>query len=340
MNGSRIFLHAYSFEERSLAAVGRAAQSLPYDKVISVDYENVPSDLRVAYDANRARARGHIDTLQVDHREVCGTTYSQFNLPDAIAKVVGDGRVEIDFDISCFTKLHILSLLRSLYGRVKWVYYIGAETHYVSPKDRVRIGHRECVGVIGYEGFHRVGGPSLLVVILGFEGDRSLASYLELDPSMAVGVIGCPWIEPRKAIKYVDGALRNNGLLLKHHNVFTELAPSLSASGFASRLRDIVSEYKVRANDYFGEEVNVTVVPLGTKIQCLGLYFLWTRYPEVQVMYPMPYEYQLVARGVGGTISVNLREFNTEKGIDIMVEDRFRALAQGQSPAPVRIDAA
>lgn len=184
-------------------------------------------------------------------------------------------------------------------------------------------------------------GWSLLVVlILGFEGDRSLASYFELDPSMAVGVIGCTWIEPRKAIKYIDGALRNNALLLKHHNVFTELAPSLSASGFASRLRDIVSEYKVRANDYFAEEVNITVVPLGTKSQCLGLYFLWTRYPEVQVMYPMPHEYQLVARGVGGTISVNLREFNTDKGIDIVVEDRFRALAQGESPTPVHIDAA
>jgi hypothetical protein len=335
MSASKVLIHAYSFEERSVAVVERLLQQHRFDVVCSIDYMDVAPNLEPLYRSNRSRCETVIAASGVKHAPISARTVSQFQMPRKLDEVLGRSSVEVTLDISCLTKLHVLRLLYVLYGRIRYVTYIGAESHWRDPDIlqsgvAARIGHKECVGVVGYDGLHRTSAPQIAVLLLGLEGDRALSSYLELDPGMAIGVVGVPWVQPQRAVSYIDEALHANAPLLAHHNVFTELAPSLAPTDFASRLDDIVQEYQARAIERWSVVPNITVIPLCTKIQTLGLYFYWTKHPELRIVYPVPQSYQQTARGAGRMIVTELREYRASEPLTETVRKRLVARARSQ----------
>ncbi|MFA5061663.1 MAG: hypothetical protein WC526_00775 [Patescibacteria group bacterium] len=159
---------------------------------------------------------------------------------------------------------------------------------------------------------------------------------LELDPAIAVAAIGVPWTQPEVAMTYVTTALEVNRPLLAHHNVFAELVPSLSPRDFSSRLRDIIAQHRERVLRLWRVQPRIVVVPICTKIQCLGLYFYWSKHPAVRILYPVPSAYRRVSYGYSAPIVTSLREFGKGLVLREVVEKAFAAERQPVPPSEGR----
>lgn len=292
-------VHAYGYEERSVKGVVDALANEEIDRVLSVLYTDTPSPLIPAWRSNRQR----IDTTVAAHglpQEVISiTTDSQIHFEQAVRTALSNDRMVLD--ISCLTHLHILLILPLVRSEDR-VRYVAALEHSLPGADE-RSRHSGCISVLGYEGHFSTAAPNLAVLIAGFEGQRSLASYLELEPQRAVAIFGVPWIAPEDAARYLNMAVSGNDALLAHHNVRSAIAPSLSPREFAVRLHDIVAEHVGGFRNEWNLSPNVIVIPMGTKLQTVGLHAYCRGNPATKVLYAARSQRSRIASGAGPVFS-------------------------------------
>ena len=130
--------------------------------------------------------------------------------------------------------------------------------------------------VPGFEGGSIGGGNTTLVLILGFEGYKSLYAWEQLGPSKTVALLGDP---PYRA-EFLETARRCNG----------ELFRQLGSRGEVGRLNTFdvgraCKELEELYSDLVGNDAGTEIVvcPLGTKLQCVAAFALAYRHREVAV---------------------------------------------------------
>jgi len=180
----------------------------------------------------------------------------------------------ISIDISTFIKWHLLILLKALEKNKlsKNIRFL-----YTEPEDYVTdlfqplsFGIRRIFAIPTYSGKYDFSKDSLLVLMLGYEGDRALALLEDTDPNDCLLLIGKPAFHKewegraekmntgiintvgKSKIKYIDS---RNSLLIYH-----QLQKLLTNSKY-SKFNQIIS-------------------PLGTKPQILGLYLYLLTDPQ------------------------------------------------------------
>ncbi|WDD97243.1 hypothetical protein [Thalassomonas actiniarum] len=315
MNKTRVFIHAYSYEERSIESIKHISYSESgYDLVITLDYIEVPKQLVSAYKNNKRIIDEKVKLSNIK-QEIIDVKYnSQLNFINIIKSKLPE-KVDIDLDITNLTKLHIMRLLFEYGHLIKNVTYISANAHYLnedSADELLKTGNRSTI-ISGFEGILVPELPTILVIISGFETTRAQSAYNSISPDICIQIAGVPWLEPDKAIDYISKSMDINKHLSYHQNCFTELAPSLCPRGFASRLRDIITKYKDIYKSKGEENCNVIIVPLGTKIQTLGTYFYFTKHPETRIYYTNKTNYTECSIGVGELSMYSLKDRNLDE---------------------------
>jgi hypothetical protein len=189
----------------------------------------------------------------------------------------------VTVDISTFTKMYLLMLLREIRevfpsASVRLVYTPAKHRPTVDPpltrdaKVVLPIPYFGGVTVPEY--------PRLLILFLGYEGERAYRVWRSLEPDRTVLVFTDPPLYHGAEVP----AWRNNERLLKLPNTTIETVNAAEPQDTTRLVSRLVSQYA---------GFNVSVSVLGPKIEVVGLYcyYLLTRDETLQTLYAAPGAY-------------------------------------------------
>lgn len=206
-------------------------------------------------------------------------------------------------DITTFPKNYVLrlaSLFGATHGQDIAFAYTSSPRHSAPTFEETRIGAERIVPIDGFEGDTYVSGETVLILSLGFEGNRALPFLTEFPAARTIALVGSPGCGlPSPSADdefYISQARAANRNLLKNSFVEEVIVNSRDPMIFARHLRAVVEGVVAGL-----PEANVVVVPLGTKAQTLGLYRLWSENRWIQVLYSLPSRRAPIAVEIGET---------------------------------------
>jgi len=187
-----------------------------------------------------------------------------------------EGKIKVTLDISTFNRQNLLVML-FLLRRILKVSDI--EVIYTVPK---QVNQEISRGAAGFSnipffgGTHSIEKKRLLMLLAGYEIDRPLLLWRELQPSKVILAEG---VEPTDKSFYE-----------KNKEAVAELSKVSSAEVTQISAKD-PARAKVQLSDIFNKEkkeFNIFASPLNTKLQAVGLYLAWEENPEVQIVVSFP----------------------------------------------------
>ena len=187
----------------------------------------------------------------------------------------------ITVDISGFTKIYLLQLL----------HYLVAEQNLGIPRlihttqsyaaTRLTRGVEQITTVPNFFGTVSFEKQTVLVLLLGFESERTLSVWKHFNPTRTIALISNP---PRNGqMDYFEYAQKNNASLLAQPGVELRDIPPDDPYGVRNTLESIYHEVR--------EASNMVIGPFGTKPQTVGVCLFCLEHPKVQVIYSYPSSY-------------------------------------------------
>ncbi len=298
-----LFICCAGFEARCSSAASRLSPS--YRTRYSIILQIEDSFFTKEVEANHARLQAALWQHTVEGVYVINCNRDNPN--DAIAQIkaiwprVKPKDVEepyITLDISGITKIYLLQLL----------YFIVAEQSLGLPRlvhttqsyaaTRLTRGVEQITTIPNFFGSMTIDKPNLLILLLGFEPERSLSVWKQFNSEHTIALISNP---PRDGnMYYLEYAKKNNAALLSQANVELRDVPPDSPYGVRNTLEEIYHEYK--------DTHNIIVGPFGTKPQTVGVFLFCLEHPKVQVIYSFPssYTHSYLQREPGDTLLLPL----------------------------------
>lgn len=202
-----------------------------------------------------------------------------------------DPKETVVIDITTFPNNYVLKLCQELEGYdVMYQYTRGKRPGALGAmftEEEKNVGASRIVPIAGFKGEITLNAATLLVLVLGFESNRALASLGILTPQRVLALIGSPNSGVQKKSEsdrtYVDGAREANKLLLASSFVREIEVNSVLPELFQRQLTNVLQSEPVTE-----PSANVVIVPMGTKAQTVGLYLYWKKNPRTQILYPVP----------------------------------------------------
>jgi len=204
----------------------------------------------------------------------------------------------ITIDISGFTKIYLLELL----------YYLVAEQNLGIPRllhttqayspTRLTHGVEQITTIPNFFGTISLDKPTVLILFLGFEAERSVTVWKHFNPAKTIALITSP---PRYGnLAYLKYAQKNNAYLLSQPSVEIRDAPADNPYAVRNVLEAIYDEVK--------GSFNMVIGPFGTKPQTVGVFLFCLEHSKVQVVYSFPVSYtkSYLKRKPGPTLQLPL----------------------------------
>jgi hypothetical protein len=289
------------FEERcSAVPAALAAADRRIGAAIICRYPTNPAD----NEANETRLRACLDALEPrTTHELEVSADLPGGLRAALASIRdGLGTPRVSLDISVASNALIIRALRTLLDDdvVLAVLYAEAEVYRPARDEYNKRTGQLARGVLDvgvtneFPGRHDVALPHRVVVFPGFDRDRVRAAISEINNDFIVEVPRAPvtWMIGRP-LHYED-AWRQQALVTLHE------VPPVHDQRVVSTFdyRDAMSALE-EVHRRFGLHANISVVPLGSKMQAVGLTLFCLARPEVAVVVSQPREYSAVAYSRG-----------------------------------------
>jgi hypothetical protein len=202
-------------------------------------------------------------------------------------------------DISVFTKRHLLMTLRWLDDAKAWerlcVVYSEPEDYDVSRYIPLSFGLSSMQQIPGFSACPDLSRPVHLVLFLGYEGDRALAVYEQIQPMRTTLVVPDP---PYKPAWLGRTEKANEDLLAVVGADLTRKVDAVDPDATKLALERILGGGPVR-----GQYAKV-VGPLGTKPQTLGIYAYARECsdpPAIVYASPLRHNHDFFSHGLGKT---------------------------------------
>lgn len=135
-----------------------------------------------------------------------------------------------------------------------------------------------------YEGEPNFSKPWNYIFLLGFEGERSLSILKKCDPDFCNVIVA----DPGYANNYKELALEQNECFLKELSLKDEDLSYIDV-GKIINVYDKIGQIETNLKS----EMNICIVPLGSKPHALGAGIYALIHPEVSIMYQIPQKYYL-----------------------------------------------
>lgn len=291
-----IFLSAVSFEKRCVNSSRHLSDSYVTEELILVRYRGAEKDhKRNAHQNELLKNLGsHLGPKEK-------TTVVHCDKDDAIDGLVKLKEVlrnrdlsqaKITIDITTFTKQYLLVLLKSIRQdypsasiRILYTpgYYIVSPSH--PERSALSWGVKEIKPVPGFLGNCLPWQNDILVLFLGYEGERAFQIKQKLEPKKTIAVLPNPPSYP--CADRPTYTLNNRILSRSRDEVEICKADALDPES----TRDLLLKLSKKYEDE--ERYNLIISPLCTKIQTLGiLLFFWVKKEtNAQVIYSLPFWY-------------------------------------------------
>ena len=300
-----LFLVAGSFEPRSVRAArlldGNVDRAVVFAYDDTLDIESGRRNTRETELCMRGKSR----TVDVLHCQVDDpfSVVRAFHTYVTRERLVGVVR-SVVLDATCFTKLHLLLLLRFLR---EWLRVKAARICYTKPLvyatafgKELSYGIRKTV-YLPYCGTERAGaGGTGLIAFLGHEPRRLERIVQGIEPDLCIVVIG----EPGFTADMAAYSRRANASLIRRARYDRHYRLATAPTDDIERCADILVE-QLHALHEDGCS-NVYLAPLGTKLQALAVDVLSRRVDagQLSLAYAVPdrYERRSYSQGFGATV--------------------------------------
>jgi hypothetical protein len=186
----------------------------------------------------------------------------------------------IIIDISTFNKPYLFLLFKILIEKfdISEVYVV-----YTEPKNYNTLlteGLNKVESIPGFTG-SSINSKDALIVILGFEGNRSLEVFNAINPEFTYAINGFPSFQPG----WDRRSLSENMRFLKESNAYEHILMAPASDPFETEKTIVKIVKEIRE---YNPDVNITISPLGTKIQALGALLYALKDKKVKIVYPIP----------------------------------------------------
>lgn len=297
-----LFICASSFEDRSRRAAEllspqyRTKQALVVFYRDTLNHEKGKKNLE-CIDRCLKKHASKIDGIICDFRNTY-SLISELERKENEGKLILQSKF-ITIDITCFTKLHLLLLLRYLSWKTKAVFrfvYTEPLTYSTMAGENLSYGFLELVTVkykISQTYENKKG--SCYIFFIGHEFARTYKAFELLEPERYWIIKGTPGY----SLQLELFSQRENEFLIRKAERLKTLKSASTKDPFdvMNCLREISQEEK--------EKENLVFIPCGTKLQTLGIFMFSqiTHGFNLIVSYPMPlrYEEKTYSRGFGKT---------------------------------------
>jgi hypothetical protein len=291
-----IFIVCASFEERNLAVVNRLGEMYRATRSVIFKYDvKSKTDLR---ERNLQKLKGalalHSDCIY------CITCDLHDPLDGILEFQESYGRNEIllqdkniTIDITTFTKQYLLLLLRFVEKQKPKsvrLFYTEPEEYAVKWNKPLSSGLVDIVSLPTYGGHYYAEKEDLLILMLGYEGDRAYGIWERFAPHKTIILIGRPSYK-----NAWEGRVEefNKKTISKLPEESVNYISATNPFEVGKRLNDLFSSYL--------KDFNISISPLGPKPQVVGCYLSIKEHPDVQVVYAIPksYEEEYFSKRVG-----------------------------------------
>lgn len=195
----------------------------------------------------------------------------------------------ISIDVSTFTRKHLLQLLLGLDSEnfLTKCRFFHTEPLDYDTKDNGSLveGISSVKAIEALSGWNASSKDSVLVLFLGYEGNRALALWEHIEPSQTIVVIPDPPYRPEWRGRTED---QNKYLLscVPKHHVFYSSSYDLVET-------EILLDKVLKSGPFYQRKYKYQIAPLGTKAQTLGIYkFLRKNRNYCTVMYASATRYK------------------------------------------------
>ena len=295
------FLTAVSYEERGFESLKRAVEKFKIKKVLLFEF-NVQDYLDIEtleiWKKERNRVLFLLESANICYRSI--NSYDD-NFKDVFKNIKNEISNEDNLivDITTFPKNYILKICKELEAYNTVYQYTRGEYTELTEKER-KVGISKIIPIDGFEGKILINESVLLVLILGFEGNRALPFLEEFHSGKILALTSAPGIgireENEEDKKFIQQTREANKRLLNNSFVKEIKVNSLNPFIFCQQLKSIINN-----NLLINEPKNIVIAPIGTKAQTLGLYIYWRENPKLQILYPLPNRRPLIASKTGKT---------------------------------------
>lgn len=292
-----ILLTCSSHEDRCFGILKNLGKKKPTDVVI-FHY----NDKNVKRENNHKKMEEYVNQYRIKPTNIpfaeSDAVISLHENMDKIQKIIdANNSKQIVFDISVFTKRHLLIMLRWLDDKKLWekltVVYCEPEDYDVSQFIPLSFGLSCIQQIPGYSACPDLSRPVHLVLFLGYEGDRSLAVYEDIQPMQTTIIIPYPPYKP----SWEGRTETFNAPLLKI--IGNETINKVDAID-PDKSSDILKKIFGNTSKH-GTHAKI-ICPLGTKPQTLGIYG-YTRQcidpPAIIYASPLRHNHNFYSHGIG-----------------------------------------
>lgn len=291
-----VFLMCVSEEDRSRGVLDRSINWKPTHTVLvtySGDNPRRDDQLARVKDVFQGRSLAHVIT-ECDEAFPAKCLKSQI---DALSLLCGATPLPLVIDISVFTKRNLLMLWQWLDDLNAWdrvtVVYSEPDKYVVSKYIPLTFGLESLQQIPGSPGVADCSRPVHLVLLLGYEGDRALAVYEQIQPMQTTLFVPHP---PYRLDWEGRTEEFNSDLLNLTGNRHVKRVDSIDPEATASMLRATIGPTDRRNQNA------VVICPLGTKPQTLGVFqYLRESRDPAAVIYanPMRHNKSFYSEGIG-----------------------------------------
>jgi hypothetical protein len=280
-----IFLVSASFEPRSVALTNGLA--LNYRAVRSFVYVNHDFLVTSAADAMKgaiAALRANLEPKS-DYFQIIDGSWENIGLQveairKAFAEITADKTpVTVTIDCTTFSREALIVCLAMLWSRCPDAYVRAA---YVAPQVHgqwLSRGYRKVRSIVGFSGVQQASRPNVLIILSGFEGDRTLKLIEEYEPSLVLLGFGDPPTVP----SFLERNLSEHKLVLGRTDVKEFRFPANSILDCTVTLEQLIAPLL--------DSFNLVIAPMSTKLSTLAAFNIAEQHQEIQLAYCLPGEY-------------------------------------------------
>jgi len=199
----------------------------------------------------------------------------------------------ITIDTTTFTKQYLLVLLKFIEKqkpKSMRLFYTEPEDYGVRWDKPLSYGLIDIVSVPSYGGHFYIEKENLLILMLGYEGDRAYGIWERFTPHKTIILIGKPSFRDSWEGRVEEF---NKKLISRLPEGSIKYIPTLDPFEVNKNLDNLIEQYSGK--------FNISVSPLGPKPQVVGCYLSVRKYPDVQIIYAIPkfHEEEYFSKKVG-----------------------------------------
>ena len=278
-----IFIACTSFEDRTTAVVEKLSKS--YRAVDSFVFNYDEQNRTNLRDINFNRL---MNILSKHSKSIIPLICNFYDPLDGIFKFKNLCKnrsiklrdTNITIDITTFTKQYLLVLLKFIEKQSPKsirLLYTEPDDYAVKWNKPLSYGLIDIISVPTYGGHFYIEKENLLILQLGYEGNRAYAIWEKLTPHKTILLIGKPSYR-----NLWEGRVEefNKKLISKLPEDSVNYIPTLDPFEVNKKLNYIIKQYLPK--------FNIMISPLGPKPQVIGCYLAVRKHQDIQIIYAIP----------------------------------------------------